>query len=250
MREQRSTIRIGDAAAPTEHLGPGFTARAGEFDSPGPGGYRPTVAVIYYSATGSVHAMARAVATGAAAAGGDVRLRRVAETAPADAISRNEAWSAHLRATAGVPLAAPDDVDWADVVLFGTPTRFGNVAAQLKAYLDSLGPLWGDGRLAGKVYAGFVSTATTHGGQEATLLALFQSVYHFGGIVVPPGYTDPVQFETGNPYGASHTSDNGAIPPGEPELTSARYTGWRATTVGRQLRAGRRTLGTPRRPSF
>src|SRR4051794_17244249 len=77
------------------------------------GGGGTRVAVIYYSATGSVHAMARAVATGAAAAGGDVRLRRVAETAPADAISRNEAWSAHLRATAGVPLATPADVDWA-----------------------------------------------------------------------------------------------------------------------------------------
>ncbi|HEX3814663.1 MAG TPA: NAD(P)H:quinone oxidoreductase [Mycobacteriales bacterium] len=206
----------------------------------------PSVSVIYYSATGSVHAMARAVATGAAAAGGDVRLRRVAENAPAEAISANEAWSAHLRATAGIPLATPDDVDWADVVLFGTPTRFGNVAAQLKSFLDALGPLWGAGRLAGKVFAGFVSTATAHGGQESTLLALYQSVYHFGGIVVAPGYTDPVQFEAGNPYGASHTSDNGAVPPGELELTAARFTGWRATAVGRELRAGRKALGPQR----
>ena len=246
MREQRRTIRIGDPPEPTEQLGPastGFAARAGEFDAPGPSGHRPTVAVIYYSATGSVYAMARAVATGAAAAGGDVRLRRVAETAPAEAIGANERWSAHLRATASVPVARPEDVDWAEVVLFGTPTRFGNVSAQLKAFLDTLGPLWGAGRLAGKVFAGFVSTATAHGGQEATLLALYQTVYHFGGIVVAPGYADPIQFEAGNPYGASHTSDNGAVPPGELELTAARFTGWRATAVGRQLRAGRAALG-------
>src|SRR5262245_56705969 len=230
---RRETVRLPE--------GPDEDERTRVVPAGGGGGTR--VAVIYYSATGSVHAMARAVSTGAAAAGGDVRLRRVAETAPAEAISRSEAWSAHLRATAGVPLATPEDVDWADVVLFGTPTRFGNVAAQLKAYLDSLGPLWGAGRLAGKVYAGFVSSATAHGGQEAVLLSLCHSVSHVGGIGVAPGYTDPIQFETGNPYGASHTSDNGAIPPGEADLTSARYTGWRAATVGRQLRAGRRALG-------
>ena len=235
----RDTVRFGDDRAATEFLSPAPTESL-------PSGPGPAVAVIYYSATGSVYAMARAVATGAAAAGGDVRLRRVAETAPAEAISGNEAWSAHLRATSGVPIATPEDVDWAEVVLFGTPTRFGNVAAQLKAFLDSLGPLWGDGRLAGKVFAGFVSSATAHGGQEATLLALFHSVYHFGGIVVPPGYADPVQFEAGNPYGASHTSNNGTMPPGELELTAARFTGWRATTVGRQLRAGRAALGQSR----
>jgi NAD(P)H:quinone oxidoreductase type IV len=236
--DRSETVRYGASASSAEQRTEVLAPRAGS--------YAPAVSVIYYSATGSVHALARAAATGAAAAGGDVRVRRVAETAPAEAISANEAWSAHLRATSGVAVATPADVDWADVVLFGTPTRFGNVASQLKAFIDSLGPLWGAGRLAGKVFAGFVSTATAHGGQEATLLALYQSVYHFGGIVAAPGYADPVQFEAGNPYGASHTSDNGAVPPGELELTAARFTGWRATAIGRELRAGRETLGTQR----
>lgn len=188
------------------------------------------VAVIYYSATGSVYAMARAASDGAAAAGADVRLRRVAETARDAAIAADPAWAAHLRATDGV----------ADVVLFGTPTRFGNVAAALKEFIDSLGPLWGAGRLADKVFAGFTSSATAHGGQEATLLALYHSVYYFGGIVVAPGYADPIQFEAGNPYGASHTSDNGRIPPGDTELGAAHFTGWRAAVVGRWIVAGRR----------
>lgn len=196
-------------------------------------------AVIYYSATGSVYAMAQAAASGASAAGAEVRLRRVAETASDDAIAENDAWAAHAEATAGVAVATPDDVEWADVLVLGTPTRFGNVAAQLKAFLDALGPLWGQGKLIDKVFTGFCSTATAHGGQEATLLALYQSAYHFGGIVVTPGYADPVQFDAGNPYGASHTSDNGQVPPGEIELAAARFTGERATTVGALLIAGR-----------
>jgi NAD(P)H dehydrogenase (quinone) len=218
------------SAHDTEILGP----RPGRDDT-------VRVAVIYYSATGSVYAMAQATAAGASAAGGDVRLRRVRETAPAEAVESNAMWSSHARATAGVAVASLDDVAWADVILFGTPTRFGNVSAQLKSFIDSLGPLWGEGRLVDKVFAGFVSTATAHGGQEATLLALYQSVYHLGGIVVAPGYADPVQFEAGNPYGASHTSDNGQVPPGELELAAARFTGWRATSVGQRL-----LDGTPR----
>ena len=92
---------------------------------------------------------------------------------------------------------------WADAVLFGSPTRFGNVASQLKQYLDTLGPQWGEGKLADKVYAGFTAAKTDHGGQESTLLALYNTIYHFGGILVPPGYTDPVKFDDGNPYGVS-----------------------------------------------
>ena len=107
---------------------------------------------------------------------------------------------------AGEPTAGPDDVVWADAVLFGSPTRFGNVASQLKQFLDSLGPQWGEGVLADKVYAGFTAADTTHGGHESTLLALYTTVHHFGGILVAPGYTDPVKFDDGNPYGASLVS--------------------------------------------
>ena len=85
-------------------------------------------------------------------------------------------------------------------MLFGTPTRFGNVASQLKAFIDATGPLWAR-RAGGKVYSAFTASNTAHGGQEATLLALGNVFYHWGGIIVPPGYTDPVQFKSGNPYG-------------------------------------------------
>ena len=112
------------------------------------------VAVIYYSATGSVHTMAERAAAAAEKAGAEVRLRRVAELAPAEAIASNEAWAAHAATTAGVEVATGDDIGWADVVLFGRPTRYGNIAAQLKQYLDTLGPLWAQGKLADKVYAG------------------------------------------------------------------------------------------------
>jgi NAD(P)H dehydrogenase (quinone) len=196
------------------------------------------VAVIYYSATGSVHTLAARAAQAAEKAGAEVRLRRVAELAPAAAIAANEAWAAHAAETADVEVATNDDIDWADVVLFGTPTRFGNIAAQLKQYLDSLGPLWAQGKLADKVYAGFVSTGTKRGGQESTLLALYNSVYHFGGFIVPPGYTDPVKYADGNPYGVSHVSFNGASAPADEEFDAIDHLATRTVSVAAQLQRG------------
>jgi NAD(P)H dehydrogenase (quinone) len=148
-------------------------------------------AIIYYSATGTVHALAQAAAEGAEKAGAHVRLRKVAELAPPEAISAKPACGQHLQDTADVSEASVDDLAWADVVLFGTPTRFGNVASQLKAFIDTTGPLWAQGGLADKVYSAFTASNTAHGGQEATLLALGNVFYHWGGIIVPPGYTRP-----------------------------------------------------------
>ena len=196
------------------------------------------VAVIYYSATGSVHQLAQAAGAAAEKAGGEVRLRKVEELAPEEAIASNEGWSKHALETQDVPVATPDDIEWADVVLFGTPTRYGNVAAQLKQYLDTLGPLWAQGKLADKVYSGFVSVGTAHGGHESTLLALYNTVHHFGGVVVAPGYTDPIQFQAGNPYGTSHTSANGANPPGDVDLAAIAHQATRATRIGAALKAG------------
>lgn len=196
-------------------------------------------AVIYYSSTGNVHQMAVRAATAAEQAGAEVRLRKVAETAPPEAVGSNEAWAQHHEETRENPTATSEDIDWADVVLFGTPTRYGNVSAQLKNYLDALGGLWSQGRLADKVYAGFTSTGTKRGGQESTLLALYNSVYHFGGILVPPGYTDPaVKFNDGNPYGVSHFSGNGTIALGEEELAALDHLATRAVTTARALIAG------------
>ena len=170
------------------------------------------LAVIYYSSTATVDSMARRIALAGEKQGAEVRLRQVDELAPPAAIDSNPAWRDHLDATADEPKAEPDDVVWADAVLFGSPTRFGNVASQLKNFLDQLGPQWGKGELADKVYAGFTASQTEHGGQETTLLALYNTMYHFGGILVPPGYTDPVKFQDGNPYGVGHVTgpDNDA----------------------------------------
>ncbi|MFC9970276.1 NAD(P)H:quinone oxidoreductase [Spirillospora sp. NPDC127200] len=195
------------------------------------------VAIIYYSATGTVHALAQAAAEGAEKAGARVRLRKIAETAPPEATEANPAWSRHLQDTADVPAADLDDLAWADAVLFGTPTRFGNPASQLRAFMETTGPLWAQGRLAGKVYSAFTASNTPHGGQESTLLALGNTFYHWGGIIVPPGYTDPVQFQSGNPYGTSHTAGDGA--PGEIPLQAARHQARRVVDTAAALKAGR-----------
>jgi NAD(P)H dehydrogenase (quinone) len=194
-------------------------------------------AIIYYSSTGNVHALARAAAEGAEKAGAYVRLRKVAELAPRAVIDLHPAWGRHLQDSAEVTEASLDDLDWADAVLFGTPTRFGTPASQLKTFIDNTGPLWQQGRLADKVYSAFTASGTAHGGQESTLLVLGNVFYHWGGIIVPPGYTDPVQFKTGNPYGTSHVAANG--PPAEVTLEGARYQARRVVDTAAALKAGR-----------
>jgi NAD(P)H dehydrogenase (quinone) len=160
-------------------------------------------AIIYYSSTGTVDAMARRAAQAAEKEGAEVRLRHVAETAPEEAVESQDAWVEHRKEVEQDPVAEPDDLAWADVVLMGTPTRFGSAASQLQAFIDTLGPLWQQGGLADKVYAAFTATQTEHGGQETTLLSLYTNFMHWGGIIVPPGYTDELKFADGNPYGAS-----------------------------------------------
>ncbi|WP_329135419.1 NAD(P)H:quinone oxidoreductase [Streptomyces sp. NBC_01476] len=196
------------------------------------------VAVVYYSSTGNVYELAKSVAEGAEKAGAEVRLLKVHELAPEEAIASNAGWAGHVAETQHVREATPDDITWADAVIFGSPTRFGNVASQLKQFLDTLGGLWAQGLLADKVYSGFTSTATAHGGQESTLLALYNTVHHFGGIVVAPGYTDPVKFADGNPYGTSHVDAQGSIPVSETTRQSAAFQGARVTRIATALKAG------------
>jgi NAD(P)H dehydrogenase (quinone) len=168
------------------------------------------LAIIYYSATGHGTSMAKRVAASAETAGAEVRVRHVAETRDPASFAQNPAWTANYEATKDLPTATGDDIVWADAVIFGSPTRFGSVASQLRDFLDGLGGLWSQGKLADKVYAGFTSSNTLHGGQETTLLTLYVTLIHFGGIIVPPGYTDPLKFVDGNPYGVSlvSTHDN------------------------------------------
>ncbi|MFJ4851740.1 MULTISPECIES: NAD(P)H:quinone oxidoreductase [unclassified Streptomyces] len=202
--------------------------------------HTPNVAVIYYSSTGTIYQLAETIAAGAAEAGANVRLLRVAELAPKEVVAGVKPWADHAAATEHIPVATPDDIKWADAVIFGTPTRFGNVASQLKQFLDTLGGLWSQGLLADKVYSGFTSTAQLHGGQESTLLALYNSIHHFGGFIVPPGFTDPVKFTDGNPYGTSHvTGATGEIPVDSTARASGTYQGKRIATVARIFKAGR-----------
>ncbi|WP_171162573.1 NAD(P)H:quinone oxidoreductase [Streptomyces sp. I05A-00742] len=198
------------------------------------------VAVIYYSSTGNVHRMAEAAAAAAEKAGAEVRLRRAAELAPQSAIDGNEAWAAHAAATRDVPVATLEDLEWADAVLFGTPTRFGLPAAQLKQFLDTTGGLWFRGKLINKVVSSFTSTNNVHGGQESTILALNNTFYHWGAIIVPPGFADPVQFEkaNGNPYGASSVTDGVPGQVHADNLSAVAFQATRVVEIATALRTG------------
>ncbi|MFD0869009.1 Trp repressor-binding protein [Chlamydia abortus] len=166
------------------------------------------LAIIYYSSTGSNYKMARMAEAGAKEAGAEVRVLKVQELAPESAIASNPAWKAHVDATRDVPTVSLEDLEWADAIIFSVPTRFGNMAAQMKQFIDQTGGLWFHGKLANKVVSAMSSAQNSHGGQEATILSLYTSMYHWGAIVAAPGYTDPVIFASGgNPYGTSVTID-------------------------------------------
>lgn len=179
-------------------------------------------AVVYYSVTGTVSALATHIAEGAADAGAQVRLRSVHD---------------QNSPTGDAEDATLDDLDWADVIALGTPARFGNVASPLKGFLDSTSPLALHGRLADKLVTGFTSASLPNGGQEATLLALYQTMCHWGSVIVPTGYTHPsLRKIGGNPYGLSVTGrENGTLSGHEAE--AARFVGHRLVTL-----AARRSL--------
>jgi NAD(P)H dehydrogenase (quinone) len=196
------------------------------------------IVVIYYSATGHVHKMAEAVAQGARDAGAEVRLRRVAELAPEEIIRQQDAWHEHYEATVDVVKEAElEDLEWADGFALGTPTRYGLPAAQLKEFIDQTGPLWAGGHLANKVATSFTSSGHSHGGQESTLLALNNTFYHWGSLIVPPGYTNPVLYAAGgNPYGTSYPSGlEGDSSVSSEALTAAHYQGYRLAQFASRL---------------
>ncbi len=166
------------------------------------------LAVIYYSSTGTNYQLAQWAEAGAKDAGAEVKVVKVPELAPEEAIASNPAWKDHYEATKDVPEATSDDIEWADAIIFSVPTRFGNLPAQMKQFLDTQGGLWANGKTVNKVVSGMTSAQNPHGGQEATLLALYTSMMHWGAIIATPGYTDPVLFGAGgNPYGTSVSVD-------------------------------------------
>jgi NAD(P)H dehydrogenase (quinone) len=191
--------------------------------------------VIYYSATGNTYRVAQAVEEGARAAGAETRLRRLPDLAPEAAIASMPAWKANVDATAHIPAASLDDLDWADGYVFGSPTRYGALAAPLKYFFEGSAQLWSQGKLANKAAAAFTGAANPHGGQETTLLTIYNVMYHWGAIIVPTGYTDKSIYAAGgNPYGVSFTA-SGDGNPAEEALAAARYLGGRVARVAAVL---------------
>lgn len=202
---------------------------------------KTNILVAFYSRDGSVEALAKAVAEGARKAGAEVRLRRVPDLVSPEIMAKVPGWEERSRRMLGEYGApTPADAEWADGVVFGTPTRFGNSSAELKAFIDSLGGLWGQGKLNGKAAGAFTSTAGPHGGNEATVVSLYIPMAHLGFIIVPTGYTHPKLFEGhGTPYGASSMSGQNRALPIEDELVVARHQGARVKHVAAALKAAK-----------
>ena len=193
------------------------------------------IVVVFYSATGNVAALAEALAEGARGAGAEVRVRPVAERAPQEAIAGNRRWKEWVENNPYDTEAALDDLEWADGIALGSPTRFGAAAEQLKAFLDTTGGLWAQGRLASKVGTSFTSASTGHGGLETTIVAMNMVFYHWGSIIMPLGYAaDPSLMTSGNPYGGSWVSRKSAAPDDD-ALGAARVQGARLAEVATKL---------------
>lgn len=197
------------------------------------------VLVLYYSSYGHVEAMATAQADGARrVAGTDVVVKRVPEIVPDD-VARN----AGFKLDQSAPIATPDELADFDAIIFGTPTRFGNMAAQMRNFLDQTGGLWAGGKLVGKVGSVFCSTASQHGGQETTLTSFHTSLLHHGMVVVGlpythPGLTNTAEVAGGTPYGASCITGQGetARMPSELELDLCRFQGEHVASIAAKLR--------------
>jgi len=162
------------------------------------------LAIVFYSTYGTNHEMAETAAAAGRTTGAKVRLVRVAESAPQDVVDAQEGWANQLKKMADIPVATADDMEWANAYLFIAPTRFGSMPSQLRAFIDTLGGLWFQGKLANKPVSAMTSAQNAHGGQESTLLGLYTSFMHWGSVIVAPGFTDASIGEAGgNPYGFS-----------------------------------------------
>jgi NAD(P)H:quinone oxidoreductase type IV len=203
------------------------------------------VQVVFYSMYGHIYRMAEAVAEGAReVAGAEVSLFQVPELMPEEALEKSGAKAARA-AFAHVPVIVPDQLREADAVIFGTPTRFGNMCAQMRNFLDQTGQLWLQGGLIGKVGSVFASTASQHGGQETTITSFHTTLLHHGMVIVGVPYSQPglvlmSEISGGTPYGATTLAGTGGSrQPSENELTLARYQGKHVAEIASKLAAGR-----------
>ncbi len=200
------------------------------------------ILIAFYSRNGSTEALAQAIAEGAHAEGAAVILRRAREIVSRDVMAHAPGWIENAdRMNAAYEAPSEADAESADAIIFGTPTRFGNISSELKAYVDSLGGLWFQGKLVGKAGSAFSSTGTQHGGNESTSLTMYNFMAHLGMIIVPLGYGDPIMFQAGTPYGATSISGQNNAPPTANDLEVARYQGRRVAQVAKALKAAKQT---------
>jgi NAD(P)H dehydrogenase (quinone) len=199
------------------------------------------VLIVYYSMYGHIHRMAEAVAEGAKEVGGtEVKMRRVPETLSAEVLAKMGAVEAQ-KAFSHVPICKVDELASADAVIFGTPTRFGNMCGQMRQFLDATGQLWATGALVGKVGSVFASSATQHGGQESTILSFYITLLHHGFVIVGLPYSFQGQMRIdeitgGSPYGASTIAGGqGERMPSDNELAAARFQGKHVATIASKL---------------
>lgn len=195
------------------------------------------LAVIFYSMTGTNYRLAQWAAEGGMEQGAEVRVLRVPELASEETIQENPAWKEHVDDVKDVPIVSLDDLEWANAIIFSVPTRYGTMPGQMKQFLDTTGKLWFHGKLANKVVSAMSSAQNAHGGQEQTILEIYTAMYHWGAIVVSPGYTDPSLFKAGgNPYGTSVTVQNGEMI--EDVQAAVKYQSKRTVNVAKWIVAG------------
>lgn len=162
--------------------------------------------IVYYSQTGVNLKMAKIAAKTAEEYGAEVRLRRVEELRDTSDVREDSPWAKKIEAEKEIEVATPDDLVWADAIIISAPTRFGNIASQMKDFIDSLGGVWSKGQLVNKYVTAFTSSQNANGGQESTIKTVYTSAMHWGSIIVPTGYTDDsIYAQGGNPYGVSAT---------------------------------------------
>jgi len=197
--------------------------------------------IVYYSMYGHIHRMAEAVAEGAKEVQGtEVEMRRVPETLPPEVLAKMGAVEAQ-KAFSHIPICEVDELASADAVIFGTPTRFGNMCGQMRQFLDATGQLWAKGALVGKVGSVFTSSATQHGGQESTILSFHITLLHQGFVIVGLPYSFQGQMRIdevtgGSPYGASTIAGGqGERMPSDNELAAARFQGKHVATIATKL---------------
>lgn len=196
------------------------------------------LSIIYYSMTGINYKMAKWAKEEAERLGAQVRLVKAQELAPQAVIDANPAWKGHQEETKDIKVASTEDLIWADAIIFSTPTRFGNIASQMKQFMDIQGGAWAKGDLENKVVSAMSSANNDNGGQEATIRALYTTMMHWGAIIVAPGYTDESCYVSGgNPYGTTVTVRDGEMKE-NPEIAIKHQTR-RTLEYARLIKLGR-----------